>query len=192
MPLVGSHPPVEVGELVTELADGTCRELLQVTHGKRVCLRDSLNLACEGQVIANKNLSAGDQTRRQALVVAVAQPNDPAEVAVIAVGQVDLNDSEVTLPVMSQAWVSPRSWKPAACSWFSTSVTSERWGSGYHVLLPCGVADLEEILPIDNLCAAVEQQSLGADFRIQLGWVLNDLEGASRAVDAAFACGFGI
>ena len=100
--LVGIHPFVESPEPVPELADGAGRQVPEVALCEPRVLAADPHLATEAEVVAHEDPRACYEAGWIALIVAVADANDPAEVRLPAVGQGDGEDPEVSGSVVAE------------------------------------------------------------------------------------------
>ena len=74
---VGIDSLIELVETITELSNGSCREMAQVSHGIACVLATYSDFAREREIIANKHPCACNQASRIGLVVAVSNANNP-------------------------------------------------------------------------------------------------------------------
>ena len=74
---VGVNSLIELVETITELSNGSCREMAQVSHRVACVLATYSDFAREREIIANKDPCSCNQACRVGLVVAVSNANNP-------------------------------------------------------------------------------------------------------------------
>jgi len=74
---VGVNSLIELVEPISELSNGSCREMAQVSHRVACVLATYSDFAREGEVIANKDPCSCNQACRVGLVVAVSNAHNP-------------------------------------------------------------------------------------------------------------------
>ncbi len=75
--LVGIDSLIELVETISQLSNGSCREVAQVTHGIACVFAADTDFPREREVVANKDPCSCDQAGRIGLVVAVSDANYP-------------------------------------------------------------------------------------------------------------------
>jgi len=96
---------VDLQEPLAETADRTRGEVPEVALGEPGVLATDPHLTTERQVIANHDFGASHQAGGVGLVVRVADPDDPAVVAIGPPGDIDLEEAEVARPLVGEGVV---------------------------------------------------------------------------------------
>jgi len=94
--LVGTDPLIEPPELVPQLADGTGRQVPEVTFGKPGVFAADFHFSAEAEIIANKDPCPCYKPGRVGHIVAIPNSNDPAEVCFCTARESDGHNPEVS------------------------------------------------------------------------------------------------
>ena len=157
--LIGLDALIKTSETVSELSDGSRREMTEIPNGIASVLPADLHFPGEGHVVATEDVSPGDKTRREGFIVAVAQPDNPLVVLDRTIGKTDLEDTEVSVALVTEGMALGLEGEPGG---FQLSLD---FGDEVHVgqRIP-GFGGTrggrrEDVLPGDGFRAAVKKQS---------------------------------
>ena len=99
---VGVNSLIELVEPISELSNGSCREMAQVSHRVACVLAADSDFPGECEVVADEHPGACNQACRVGLVMAVADSHHPRIVRLGPCWQGDGEDSEVACSSMAQ------------------------------------------------------------------------------------------
>ena len=100
--LVTGDALVDLQESLAETTDGSRGEMPEIALGELGVLATDPDLATEGEIVADEDPRTGDEAGWVSLVVRVADPDDPAVVAILPSGEVDLEQTEHSSAFMGE------------------------------------------------------------------------------------------